>query len=306
MTLAISWSGLQRWEHCKQHHLRVMERRSIPRARNTRDFLPGTLSDRIMRAWLQSPDPQPGQMVEMVPEFFDRFTNPDRGEQDFSPVSWKGDPRRDQEEVRRFVSMVVTNLEPILTKWVIPFDYQPELKFETVIGIPYLDGRTVGIKLIGGIDIVVRIQRDPPVFILFDLKATKNDSYIAKTLGQGIFYDISWASYFKQGYPARFGFIAPALNDQLIWADITDEDRRVMMSRVIAFAQGMWRGDWAPKVDNEGCDFCTTKHVCDKFAVHLVKDADGRNRVSFEDAIAARRAVPAPESGPEATGGPVP
>jgi len=289
MTLVISWSSLQRYEHCKQRQLRTMEGKRLVKPYQGRDFLAGNVADRVQREWLRSPDPQPGQMAEMVPDMLDRWSNPERGEEEANPVKWKGDPRKDRAEVQAFCTMVVTRLEPILLKWVVPFDYQPELRFATYISLPYFDERLVAVKLIGGIDIVVRLPDER--FLLFDLKATKNDSYIAKTLGQGIFYDVAWSSYFGKGSPLRFGFIAPALDEPLIWCDISAEDRQVMFSRIQRFAEGMWNGDYAPKVDNEGCDYCDTKQACDKFRIHLSVDDKGRNQASFEQALEARRSA---------------
>jgi hypothetical protein len=298
VTLKISWSGLSRYEACHHHHLRVIEGKAIRRGFASRDFLAGNVADRTMREFLRAPDPKP-ELPDLVDEWFERFTDPALGEEDFRPVKWRRDPSTDRAEVKEFVLQLVDELRPVLDQWVLPYDYHPELRFEVVIGLPYLDGRTVGVKLIGGIDVVVRISEDPPTFILFDLKATKHDSYIAKTLGQGVFYDVAWAPYWGAGPPKRFGFITPALTEKLIWADIDDDDRRVMRARIEAFAQGMWRGDWSPKVDNAGCEYCDTQHACDKFAVHIVTDSVGKRRASFEDAVKLRReaGIPHPEQG---------
>jgi hypothetical protein len=247
------------------------------------------VADRVQRAWLALPDPQPGQMAAMVPDMLDQWSNPERDNPEFQPVRWRGgDPQRDRAEVLEFCTLVVTRLEPILLKHVVPFDYQPELRFETWIGLPDPSGDIKPVRLVGGIDIVVRLPDDR--FVLFDLKATKQDSYIGKTLGQGIFYDISWKHYWGE-HPVRFGFIAPALDERLVWCDISEEDRTVMRSRIMRFAQGMWRGDWAPKADDDGCDYCDTKHVCDKYAAPSSVDEQGRHRVSFDQALAARRSA---------------
>ena len=285
MTLLISWSGLKRYESCHQLHLRTIKQQT--QKQNARIFLPGATADLVQREWLNQDDPKPGQMVKMVPDVLDRLTNKDRNFEDFREhIRWRSDPRTDKQEITEFVTSVVTKLEPILLKLVVPYDYQPELKFRTTMGLPYLDGRIVGVKLIGGIDIVVRDNEGR--FILYDLKATKERRYIDSTLGQGIFYDIAWEAYFGVR-PVMFGFIAPALDEPVIWVKVSDDDRSVMMARVTKFAHGMWRGDWTPKTDDEGCRFCEARHVCDKFAIHLATDEMGRHRVSFEHTVAARR-----------------
>ena len=286
MSLQISWSGLQRYELCHQKHLRYIEGKALRSPWSSRDFLAGNVADRVQREWLRLPDPQPGQMVAMVPDMLDRWSNPDREEPEFKPVKWKGDPREDRREVLAFCTEVVRKLEPILLKHVVPYDYQPELRFETHMAVPYLDGRLVAVKLVGGIDIVVRMPSGD--FVLFDLKATKSDAYIAKTLGQGIFYDMAWKAYWGV-HPIWFGFIAPALDEQLIVNIFSDHERAVMGSRIMQFATGMWSGEWDPKTDNEGCDFCEVRHACDKYAIHLAPDDKGRHQASFEQALEARR-----------------
>ena len=265
--LSICWTALQRYEACHQRHLRTMEGKAIRKPYASRDFLAGNIADRVQRAWLHLPDPQPGQMAAMVPDMLDRWTNPDREDEEFQPIKWRGDPQVDRKEVQEFCTLVVTRLEPILLKWVVPFDYQPELRFEAWIGLPDLNGDTTPVRLVGAIDIVVRLPDGR--FVLFDLKATKQESYMSKTLGQGIFYDVSWAHYWGE-HPIRFGFIAPALEERLIWCDINEGDRAVMRSRIMRFAHGMMAGEWAPKADDEGCEHCDCKHVCDKYALHLV------------------------------------
>jgi hypothetical protein len=261
--------------------------------KHVRDYLPGSIADRGMRWWL-SGDPKPGLLVPRVLEMYDRLTNPDLGDDEYRPFTWKGNPQEDQQKVRDFLVKVATELEPILLKWVVPYDYDPEHRFRVVVGLPYLDERTVAVTMIGGIDIVVRIPDGR--FILFDLKATVNDSYIAQTLGQGIFYDVAWKFYWGE-HPVKFGFIAPALEDKLIWVDITPDDRRLMMDRIVRFAQGMWRGEWEPKEDNNGCQWCEAKNVCDKFAMHLTIDDQGKRRAAFENAVQTRRTVPADTEG---------
>ena len=76
------------------------EKKALAKPFNSRDFLPGTVADRIQREWLRSNNPLPGQMVQMVPDMIERYTNPDRLEEDFRPVRWKGDPAADRRAVQ--------------------------------------------------------------------------------------------------------------------------------------------------------------------------------------------------------------
>lgn len=298
MTLRISWSGIQRYEKCHQKSLLVNTGRSS-KVQDTRIFLEGTVADRIMRQWLNSDDPQPGQMVGMVDEVFERITSPESNDEDRRLIRWRGNPSSDKLKAKNFIRDVVNDLEPILWSMVIPHLFQPELKFRTQIVIPYLDGRLTAVELIGGIDIVMQTQDEelelpngtllaPGDFALFDLKATRQDDYIAKTLGQGTFYDIAWGAYIGDAIqPRAFGFIAPALKNKVHWSEITDADRRVMMTRVVDYAHGHWRKDWTPNVTSQ-CSNCEVKHACSAFGFVPAIDAAGKNRASFTKTAKSR------------------
>lgn len=290
MTLSVSWSGLKRWEECGQRHLRVMQGKSIA-AKDGRVFIQGTVADRIMRAWLSQPSQSPGEMVAMAEDYVRRLSMPDQDDahEDAQVVRWRGDPLTDRQLVTNFVREVVSELEPILEKYVLPHDYQPELSFRTPIFVPYLDGNMTAVEMIGGIDIVVR-ERDTGDYVLYDLKATKNPAYLNTVAGQAIFYDIAFGNWIgDQKQPIKFGFIAPAVKEKVVWAHITDDDRRVMMTRIVRFCQGQWRKEWDPKKANSGCSECEVRHACVKWTVSSVKDSQEQNRASFMETARARR-----------------
>mgnify|MGYP001613513782 CR=1 FL=1 len=260
--LKVSWSALRMWEECRQKQHLMWTGKGKATDRMLRTYLPGTVADLVMREWLQSGDPQPGQMVEAVEEVFDRYVSPktDAQKKDAGVVRWKGDPNKDKESVKKFVRELVVKLEPILFDLVVPYDYQPEKSFSVRVNIPGLEGAPTPILLRGGIDIVVRPKR----FQLWDLKATSDASYVKKVLGQGVFYDLAWGLLFEP--PESFGFIVPMCAETVVRARITEEDRTVMMSRVISFAHAQWRGEWYPKVDDVGCNsWCPVSHACEKF-----------------------------------------
>lgn len=282
--IRISWSSLRRWEECGQKFLRVAQRRTAPR--DERIFLPGSIADRVMRAWLESDNPQPGQMPEMVRQMTDKLLTDQSDPDHKKRVGWRGDPREDRRDIETFVVGVVEKLEPILMKYVVPYDYHPELRSHTYVRLPGYDGQLVWIKMVFGIDIAVR--ESPTYYSLYDLKATANKDYIAKTLGQGTFYDLSFGSWIgDSSQPKRFGFIAPALEQQLHWATITDDDRRQMLSRIIRFVHGIQRHHFDPKEDDKGCSICEAKPSCVKFTVDFFRDEAGKHRASF-DAAAER------------------
>ena len=57
--------------------------------------------------------------------------------------------------------------------------------------------------------------------------ATYDPAYMNTVAGQAIFYDIAFGNWIgDQAQPKRFGFIAPAVKEKVIWATITEEDRR--------------------------------------------------------------------------------
>lgn len=254
-------------------HKLVITGKSSP-ARDTRIFLPGTVTDRVMRRWLDQDDPQPGQMELWVPEMYEYHA----GEGAEGSIRWRG--AKDYYVTRNFVLECVRRLEPLLLKHVIPFNYTPELRFTVPIGIPYLDGRIVAINLVGGIDIVVQNPANDTVHI-YDLKATANDEYWRKTLAQLTFYDIALMHYMRRRVPAdSFGFIQPMCKEPFLPIKITDKERRVMMARIINMAQGIWRHEWDANKGSQ-CSMCEVKHACPAHLPKELIDPQGRRRVSF-------------------------
>jgi hypothetical protein len=276
---------LKTYETC--HHRSLKQQQGFGAAvRDGRVFLAGTLADRSMRRWLEEDEPQPGGMVKYLDELFEEHTGRDAE----YAIKWKGNPNQDRAKVRAQVVACLTKLEPLLYKHVVPFDYQPELRFRTPIAIPYLDGKPTRIDLVGGIDIAVRDHAGD--FELLDLKNTANDSYANTMIGQLIFYSLAWHSWWgDKAQPKRAAFLTPLCREQYVPLEITREDKRVMLSRIIRYCEGVWRKEWEPREDNEECWNCDVKHACDKWSTQTVMDAQGRNRASFEDAAARRRSA---------------
>lgn len=286
--LKISWSGLKRWENCAHLHYRAM--RGEAQKTDRRVFFPGTLADRVMRSWLEEADPQPGGMVERLPEMFESLQN---GEEREAQIRWRGNAKKDKQEVFNNVYAALTRLEPWLNEHVLPFEYHPELKFRTEVLLPHPSGVKAPVQLNGGIDIAVRREKDPDVYFLHDLKLSKNPQYISSTLGQSIFYDVAFSHWIGlPGQPQFFSFVAPMLDPMEIPAAINNDDRRILLTKVVKMAQSIWSGDIAPKDDDAGCKWCDARNVCPKFDVGAMKDTQGKNRASFALAKEARRGVP--------------
>lgn len=279
----ISWSGLKRWENCPQHHLRVIKKET-EKAEKGRIFLPGTVTDLTQRQWLDSENPQPGEMEQMVTSVFDRVVA--EGE---SKIHWKGDPRKDQEAVKALCREAVRNLEPWLLRNVIPYDYQAEVKFRANMLIPYIceEGTRAPVRMIGGIDIVVR--HDNGKFRLYDLKTSKNAGYLRSTLGQLTFYDIAWGVIQENfNHADEWGFVTPLLDEKIIPVLVGHEERRQMMSRIVKYAQGVWQDAWDPKADDTGCDWCEARKTCEKFKLVPIQESNGNQRISFAQAASQR------------------
>jgi len=269
--IRISWTQLSNHEYCKQKAVLIRQHKKSP-TDNVRNFFHGTVCDRVMRAWLSEPDPTPGAMPGMVEDFIDLCAEELRAEES-GVVLWKS--RTDRAEMTEFCKTLVTRLEPMLVKWVLPFDYEPEYRFQVPIRVPYLDGTPAEIELVGGIDVLVRLPAygsasDLPRWQAYDLKATANPDYVRKTLAQGIFYDLAILAGFGRA-PDEFTFLLPMVEDrQFVAAGVTDADRRSMLARIVAVAHDRWRGDDAPKLDAAGCSWCPVRGACRKFSPRAV------------------------------------
>lgn len=263
--IKISWSALQAFEFCAHKAFLMREKKKSP-ASDIRPFFHGIVCDRTCRRWLESADPQPGQMVAWIDEMVDSCLTEAKDTGD-GVVKWKS--RTDREEMAEWCRTLVSRLEPMLQRWVLPFDYEPEYRFRVPIRIPGLDGTPWVVYLTGGMDILVREAEGPPaVWAGYDLKATANPDYLRKTLGQGIFYDLAVRAGIGKGTsPRTFAFLQPMVqSNPVAHVTITDADRNSLLSRIVKMAHAIWRDETQPKPGSEGCSFCQVRHACSKFA----------------------------------------
>lgn len=295
--IRISWTSLKTWEGCRTKYRMTYHEKRWAHDKDTRVFLAGTVADRIMRAWLESDDPQPGQMASWVDEFMERHTH---GEEAEGVRKWRGDPREDYARIRDKVERTVTRLEPWLIRYVLPHEYHPELRFETWLHIPAPGGEgKMPVLLVGGIDIAVRFappDDEHPVgrYRLHDLKTTESSEYVRKTLGQSTFYDIAFGSWIgNAAQPEGFSFVFPLLDEQFeIRSEITNDHRRDMLERIVRMAHGVAQRQWGDPVlpEDEGmCWGCEVRAVCPVKTPVSHADEFGRRRASFLG-TAARRA----------------
>jgi PD-(D/E)XK nuclease superfamily protein len=259
--LRISWTSLQTHETCKQRAHLQQGKRATP-AQNIRPFFHGIVADKCMRTWLESDNPVSGEMVAMVEDVIEMSIQRAK-DRESGVVQWKS--RTDRAEMADWVRVLLTRLEPILQKHVLPHSYQPEYKFRVPIRIPDLDGNRSVIDLVGGMDIRVREMDPEPIWVGYDLKATADPGYLRKVLGQSIFYSV--ANFAEWGEPfKKFAFIQPMVeNNPLPFVKISHEDLQSMMSRIVSMAHDMWRNDTTPRPLDDNCAWCPVKSACARF-----------------------------------------
>lgn len=252
----VSWSSLQNFELCKQKGWLMSQRKASP-IKDSRNFFHGTVSDRIMRTWLD--DPQPGIMPSLVDEYMDK-TEKESQEKGDGYVKWRH--TSDRKDVRDFCVELTSRLEPILYELVVPFDYEPAKRFKIPMTLPGLDGEPTDIVIVGEFDLLVR--DDDKKFHVWDLKATADNNYWKKTLGQLVFYDLAVMALMGES-PIKSGLIQPMCDQRVVEFSFTDEDRRAMLARIMAMMRSVWSGYHPPKADVAGCSWCPVKHACERY-----------------------------------------
>lgn len=270
MTLYISWSSLRVHETCKERgfHQRSGRKPSID---NVRVFFPGTVTDRVVRDWLEN-DPSPGLMPDMVEDVVDREwkTIQDEG----GTIAWKNPG--DRAQVIADCREAVTKIEPVLQRLVLPYEYQADFGFKAPLLIPHPGGGYEHIVLRGYMDIIVRSAVDK--WWVWDVKHTRDSSYWRKTKGQTIFYDLACEILFGVGTQA-VGLLQPLADPEVKAFKVTTAERMQMLQRIIGMARDVWNEEHPPRKDSSECHFCNVKHACSKFQPVVL--ADGKRRVSF-------------------------
>lgn len=219
----------------------------------------GTVVDRVMRAYLDTDEIQRGSMPGMVEAILEAEEVKARETED-GIVRWKN--ASDKKEMVQWCKDLVTRLEPILERLVIPYDYQTALRFRVPLTIPYLTGEPVRIDLTGETDLLVRDAERK--WEVWDLKATVDNNYWRKTYGQLIFYDLAVKIMFGD-HPERVGLIQPMCKERVLPFTITREERSVMLSRIVRMATDIWQKDFRPKESSSGCQYCGVLHACPKY-----------------------------------------
>ena len=271
MTLNVSWTQIRMYDECGQKVKRYREGKRAP-ITDHRVFFAGTTTDRVVRRWLlDDPENNTGLMPHMVEEIM--AAELQAIQKDGGSVKWK--TPTDREEVLRECIEAVTRLEPILNKYVLPYEYEPDFKFKAPMAIPAPWGETEPILLIGAIDILVR---DGDKWDIWDVKHTKDNNYWRKTVGQLTFYDISRSLLFE-GESRYSGLLQPLCDERIKPYPVTEQLQSEMFQRIAKYADAIWRDQLPPDPKQPSmCNYCDVRHACSKFKPVV---RDGKRRVSF-------------------------
>jgi hypothetical protein len=256
--LRISWSALRSHFECKQRgHLLRLGKRST--TSDIRVFFHGTVSDRVMRDWLATDDYPPGGMRRAVREIVDREEKSARESGD-GVVRWKS--RTDREDLIKFCEELADRLEPILYEHVVPYDYEVAKRFKVPIVVPYLDGTPTTIHLSGETDLIVGALGSS--YKILDLKATRDDNYYRKTMGQMVFYDLAGKELFGT-HPTEVGLVQPMCKQGVISWVVTQEQRMALMAQILEMTRDIWTQNFPLASDSGACRYCQVKHGCPKY-----------------------------------------
>ena len=255
--LRISWSRVRMHDECPAKG--DLMRRHKPSAQDVRSYFHGNVVDLAMRRWLSQDEPEPGWMAAHVDALFDESVQIAR-ETDNGFVKWKHPG--DQRELREFCLECVTRLEKILARYCLPFTWQPAVRFSAPVMITDLAGEMRLVNLVGEMDLMVQDAREQVA--VWDLKATRDNGYYRKVLGQLAFYALAVRAMSGK-FPAVTGLFQPMCDQQVLPVTVDDAAVRQMAARIEKTARDIWAGLLAPKADDAGCDWCAVKFACPKF-----------------------------------------
>lgn len=257
--IRVSWSRLRMHDECPAKG-ELMRRHKSPTA-DIRDFFPGNVTDLLMRRWLEQEVPELGWMAAQVDEVFEESAAIAKRTGD-GIVRWRGP--NDKAETREFCRELVIRLEPILAKYALPFDWQPAKRFQVPITMTDDDGQQREIVLIGETDLLVRDCAGR--IAVWDLKATRNNDYYKKVLGQLAFYALAVKAMTGE-LPVITGLIQPMCTQRVLPVSVGRDEVAQIVGRIEKVARDIMAGRLAPKADNAGCAYCQVRHACPKFKV---------------------------------------
>ena len=275
MPIRISWSGLRTHEECKQRGFltRTGKRATLE---NQRNFLPGNVTDRTVRYWLeQNPADNIGRMPSMVKDTLDQQVK--EVQEQGGVIQWRDS--QDRKQVEKDCIEAVEKIEPLLLKYVVPFEFKPDFKFQAPLQLPHPSGGLETVLLIGFMDIFVKDTKGR--YWVWDVKHTRDGSYWRKTIAQLGFYDLATELMFGEPIVAG-GLMQPLCAKPTVPYKPSEDSRLQLTTRIAAMAKDIWLDDKSPRQDTTECNWCSVKHACSKFQP-VVKD-DGTRRMSLRRA----------------------
>lgn len=256
----LSWSRLRSHEECKQKSYLARQRNKEPMLSDHRNFLPGNITDRVVRNWLlDDPWNNLGRMPEMVAAQLDEEVLNAKTQDGY--VGWKS--AEDKGNIIEKCTLAVKNIEPALVKYVIPFEYTPDYKFQNSLDIE-IPGQedTMTVVLNGYMDILVKHSEGR--YFIFDVKHTEDNSYWKKTVGQLTFYDI--AVFLGTGhYSSASALFQPLCKEPIHMHAIAEEQRQKMWQSITNYAIDVAKNNSQPTENTKQCYGCRYKHACVMF-----------------------------------------
>lgn len=265
--IRISWSSLRTWSECKQR-AKLVRTGKRSKMENQRNFLPGNVTDRVVRRWLMDPDRKPGQMVEWVPEQLEIEIAAAK------VIKWKH--VGDKEEVLQDCLEAAKLIEEDLIEHVtgpgveIYADYSFKAPFHAARAE---GGDPLHVTLNGFMDILIKDKHGR--WWIFDVKHTKDSSYWKKTQGQMSFYAMAvWLIHGKQ--PSGAFLLQPLASPRVKPVDIERDALKVLAQNITSMANDIDKDEMPPRDDTTLCGWCSVQHACVKF-----KRVEGSKRVSL-------------------------
>lgn len=257
-TVKVSWSSLKTFEACQQKsHLMRTGRK--PAMKDIRNFFPGRVTDRVVRYWLQEdPKANKGRMPSMVHAIIEAELG--EASEGGERVDWKH--RTDRDEVEAACIKAVTDIEPALERYVLPYTWQVDFGFRTpvMMAAPWGMERVV---LNGYMDILV-YDPDTDSWRVYDVKHTANKDYWKGSFGQLVFYSLE--NQIRTGkLPVEVGFFQPLVAESVKRFEVTEQHTNYLASRIQAMVGEIWAGEAPPNGSPSECMFCEVKHACVKY-----------------------------------------
>lgn len=270
-TIRITWSALKRYQKCSYAQKLVNEGKRS-KSLDGRVFLLGNLVDNSMRRWLENED-----FSVPIETHLRRIWEECTGPNAERPIKWKN--QDDQAKIVEDARSSLVTLEETLREHVVPYRYEPEMRFTSTVGIPAPNGELIHLDIFGAID--VAILYDDETMGIFDLKTSKSRSYVSSSIGQLVLYDLAIRNYLGIK-PVQHGFFTPMLKkESLIPVTVTDDDRRGMMSDIMTFAHGTWNNEWHLTENENDCYGCEVRHACIRWNKPLTGVQKKKNLMSF-------------------------